>query len=54
MKVKFIDAKGRLVKESDVKSMNHYQMLLKGLKASKYSLFYAQGGETHTRHITVK
>lgn len=54
MKVKFINPKGQLVQESQVRSMNHYQMLLKQLKKNQYSVEFTEGGISYTRTITVK
>lgn len=54
MKIKFTKTDGQFVQEAQVRSMNHYQMLLKQLQKNQYNVEFTEGGVSYSRTITVK
>ena len=54
MKVRIRDSKGKVVKELVLHSMNHYEMVINGLKANNYNVEFIDGSRVETRTIRVK
>lgn len=56
MEITITDSNGKIVKQSAVKSMNHYLMLLNKLekKQTRYKFHFKENNEQYTRNISVK
>lgn len=53
MKIRITDQKGKLVKESVVNSMNHYDMLINSLKANIYNVEFVSESRTTNKVIKI-
>lgn len=53
MKIRITDQKGKLVKESVVNSMNHYDMLINSLKANIYNVEFVSELSTSNKVIKI-